>query len=107
MAMRVIAATAGCLVEQAARDVGPDDVAGVFVLDLVEAAAATAVAQRLPLRVRHFGKRLRPPEGRGLAGGHGVAIVGGGHVVGKLRRAAAPVKPPTQIKHAVAERPID
>ena len=49
LAMRVVAAAAGFGVEQPAGDVGEGELAGVVVAQLVQAAAAAAVAQALPL----------------------------------------------------------
>lgn len=58
--MPVIAAEAGLAIEQAAGDVGRVEIAGIFVLDLVQAAFAAAVAQRFPLRAVEGGERLLP-----------------------------------------------
>src|SRR5665213_1328886 len=52
--VRVVAATARVAVEQMTCHVRPCDLAGVFVLELVEAAAATAIAKRLPFGSAHF-----------------------------------------------------
>src|SRR5262245_63590563 len=62
-AIGIVMAAASLLVEQPAADVGVVDAAGVLVLELVETAAAAAVAQALPLVRRHLGQRLAPPEG--------------------------------------------
>src|SRR3546814_15467477 len=47
----------------AAGDVGQRDVAAALVLQLVQAALAAAVAERLPFLGRHFAERLALPEG--------------------------------------------
>jgi hypothetical protein len=62
--MGVVAAAARLAVEQFAADVGVMDLAAVFVLQLDEAAAGAAVAQRLPLRRRHLVERLDAPKRR-------------------------------------------
>src|SRR5688572_26420701 len=49
LAVRIVAAAAVAPVEQFASDIGRVKDAGVFVLKLVDAAAAAAVAQRFPL----------------------------------------------------------
>src|SRR5690606_26366368 len=61
-AMLVIAAARGRKVEQAARDIGRIDAAGVLILQLVQAAFAAAVAQGFPLPGVEAGER-RFPEG--------------------------------------------
>src|SRR5690606_41830180 len=61
-ACRIRPAPAALRIEQAARDIGVMDLAGIGVLELVQAAAPAAVAERLPFLVRHLGKRLRFPE---------------------------------------------
>src|SRR4029079_19545745 len=70
---RIIAAAAGLRVEQPAADVGEHGVAGVDVLELVEAAAPAAVAQALPLGARHLRELLAPPERRLVIHARGVA----------------------------------
>ncbi len=61
--MRVVAATGGCRVQEAAGDIGLGHFAGVLVLDLVQAAAAAPVAKRLPFALREFGERQLPEQG--------------------------------------------
>ncbi len=60
VAMRVIAALAGFQVQQAARDIGERQRAGVVVAQLVQATAAAAVAERFPLVVGHLLQRSWP-----------------------------------------------
>jgi len=69
LAMGIVAAAAFLAIEQLAADAGEDRCVGVFVDQLVQAAAAAAVAQALPLGARHLGHRLAAPE-RGLRLGH-------------------------------------
>src|SRR5262249_12965746 len=57
-AVRIVAAAAGLAVEQAAADIGEVEPAGVFFLELVEAAAGAAVAQAFPLCIAHLSGRL-------------------------------------------------
>ena len=64
-AVGIIAATAGAEVEQTAGDVGETERAGVVVAQLVQAAAAAAVAQTLPLLARHLVEAFGHPEGGG------------------------------------------
>lgn len=47
-------------VEQATGDIGRIEIAGIGILDLVQAAFAAPVAQRLPLRPVKRGERLLP-----------------------------------------------
>src|ERR1700722_17395640 len=61
--VRIVAAAAGLAVEQAAADIRVVVLAGLLVLELVEAAAPAAVAQALPLDAGHFRQRLGLPEG--------------------------------------------
>ena len=56
----VIAAAAGPGVEQFAGDIGEVDAAGVFVLELDEAAASAPVAERFPLAPGQFAQWLAP-----------------------------------------------
>ena len=51
-------------IEQTARDIGERKGARFLVTQLMKAAPAATVAQRLPLRLRHVGEALRFPEGR-------------------------------------------
>ena len=67
-AVGVVAAPAGVQVEQAAGDVGEGQRAGVVVPQLVQAAAAAAVAEGFPLGARHLLEPLGLPERGG--GGH-------------------------------------
>lgn len=62
-AMLVVAAEAGLTIEQATGNIGRIEIAGVLILDLVQAAFAAAVAQRFPLRAVEGRERLLP-EGR-------------------------------------------
>ena len=68
-ALGVASAARGVAIEQLAGDVGVEDLFGVFILKLEQAAAPAAVAQRLPLLARHLGEGFCFPEG-----GHGVII---------------------------------
>ena len=63
-AVRVVAALAGAEVEQPAGDVGERQLVGVVVAQLVQAAAAAAVAERFPLGAGHLLERLGLPEWR-------------------------------------------
>ncbi len=65
VAFVVVATAAGLRVEQPAADVGEVDIAGVFVLELDEAAAGAAVAQALPFVPVHLVQRLGAPERSG------------------------------------------
>ena len=58
----VVAALAGPQVEQSARDVGERQVVGVLVAQLVQATAAAAIAEGLPLVAGHLLKLLALPE---------------------------------------------
>ena len=60
LAPAVIGALAAAPVEQLARDVGRVEHAGVLILELVDAAAPTAVAQSLPLAAVERGQGLFP-----------------------------------------------
>ena len=60
--IRIIRAAAGIDIEQAAGNVGIEDVITVLILHLVHATKPTAVAQRLPLVGRHLGQRFAFPE---------------------------------------------
>jgi hypothetical protein len=59
-AVAIVGTARGLDVEQAAGDIGVIDLAGVLVLQLVEAALATAVAQGLPLVAGERGDGLVP-----------------------------------------------
>ena len=89
MAVAVILALRGAPVEQAAGDVGRIELAGLLILELVQAAFAAAVAQRLPLAAVELGERLRFPEPVGsfhpaldLVGDRLGALVGGSSASG-------------------------
>ncbi len=62
-AIPVILAAAGALVEQPAGHGGVEGAVGAVLLELVQAAAAAAVAQALPFRRGHFVQALAAPEG--------------------------------------------
>ena len=70
LAVGIVAAAAACAIEQLAADVGIHRRVGVLVDQLVQAAAAAAVAQAFPFGARHFRHRLAAPK-RGLRVGHG------------------------------------
>src|SRR3546814_3627783 len=63
-AVLVIAAARGRKVEQPARDIGGIDAPGILILQLVQAAFAAAVAQRLPLPRVEAGERGLPKGAR-------------------------------------------
>src|SRR3954453_7159386 len=65
--IRIVLAAAGHPIEQLAADMGEVDVAGALFLELVQAAAAAAVAQALPFGPRHLFQRLGFPEESFLA----------------------------------------
>src|SRR5262249_56735274 len=65
----VVAATAFVAVEQLAADVSEQGLVGVLLDQLVQATAATAVAQALPFGACTFGHCIAPPE-RGMRIGH-------------------------------------
>src|SRR4051795_8439832 len=65
--IRVVLAAAGRTIEQLAADMGEIDVAGALFLELVQAAAAAAVAQAFPFGPRHLFQRLGFPEESFLA----------------------------------------
>ena len=62
-AIRVIGASAGADVQKPARQSGVMQLARIGVLQLDQAAERTAVAQRLPLPIRHLGEGLAAPKG--------------------------------------------
>src|SRR5947209_120292 len=62
--MFIVGAAAGLEVEQLAGGAGIKKFPGILVLELVEAASATAVAQRFPFLPGHFGERFGFPKGR-------------------------------------------
>src|SRR6202011_2526358 len=72
LAILVVPAARGLGVEQFAAGVGLGELAGALVFELVDAAHAAAVADRLPLLLVHLGERLALPE-RLLLGGGGAA----------------------------------
>src|SRR5437660_42642 len=61
-AVWIVLAGTGAGLEQAAGDMGEVDLAGILVLELLQAAARAAVAQAFPFGVRHFVQRLGFPE---------------------------------------------
>src|SRR5262249_10479543 len=66
----IIATAAACPIEQPAantREIGPAWIVGILELD--QAAAAAAVAEALPFRIRHFRQRFTSPK-RQLLGSH-------------------------------------
>src|SRR5262245_47694976 len=58
----IVATAAGLAIKQATSDGSEMNAASVLVLQLVETAAPSAVAQTLPFRLRHLSKRLAPPK---------------------------------------------
>src|ERR1700730_13186988 len=58
----IILAGAKACIEKFAGNVSEIDFAGVFVLELFEATAGTAIAQAFPFRLRHIFQRLGFPE---------------------------------------------
>ena len=60
LAVLVIHAACGLRVEQPAGDIGVLDLAGVFIFDLVQAAASATVAQGFPFRRIEIGQRPLP-----------------------------------------------
>lgn len=62
-AVLVIAAETGLAIEQATGNICRVEIAGILILDLVQAAFSAAVAQRFPLRTVERRERLLP-EGR-------------------------------------------
>ena len=69
LAVGIVGAAAGLSVQQPAAHVGEHGLVGVLVDQLVQAAAAAAVAQALPFRLRHLAHALGAPE-RGRFVGH-------------------------------------
>src|SRR5262249_27065935 len=69
LAVLVVPAARRPGVQELAAGVGLGQFPGALVLELVDAAHAAAVAQRLPLRFGHLGERLALPERRLLLGG--------------------------------------
>src|SRR5258708_3925767 len=65
----VVLAGAQPRIEQFAGDVGEIDLAGILVLELLQAAARAAVAQALPFGAGHLLQRLGFPEESLLARG--------------------------------------
>ncbi|EOQ80274.1 hypothetical protein K652_12161 [Pseudomonas aeruginosa VRFPA02] len=70
-ALGVVGAAAALQVEQLAGDTRVVDAAVVLVLELLQAAQAATVAQRLPLVLVELGEGLAFPEGFDF-GGHGI-----------------------------------
>ena len=69
----IIAAATGLQVQQLAGDTRVVDGAIVLVFELLQAAQAATVAQRLPLARVELGERLAFPEGFEV-GGHGYSM---------------------------------
>lgn len=65
LAVFVILAAAGIAVQEPAGDVGIINSRRIRVLELHQAAAPAAVAERLPLGAGHFVERFGLPEGFG------------------------------------------
>src|SRR3954452_21209051 len=65
--IRIVLAAAGHPIEQLAADMGEINVTRSIFLELVQAAAAAAVAQALPFGPRHLFQRLGFPEESFLA----------------------------------------
>ena len=63
----VCPAAARAQVEKATGELGKEDLAAVLVFHLEQAALPTAVAERLPLGLRHGLQRFGLPERRGLS----------------------------------------
>ena len=61
-AIAIVGALPGPPVQQPASDIGGVNFPRVFVLKLVEAAFAAAVAQAFPFALCHLGERFIPPE---------------------------------------------
>ena len=55
-AILVIHAATGTQIKQSARDVGVEDLVGIFILNLVQTTKSAPVAQRLPFLAIHFGE---------------------------------------------------
>lgn len=70
-AVRVIPALAGVRVEQAAGNIREVYLAAFDIFELVQAAAATAIAQAFPFGLVQFGKWFVLPERHGLLGTQG------------------------------------
>src|SRR6056297_162172 len=60
----ILRAPAGAVIEQTARDAGQRHFSGVVILELVEAACAAAIAQRLPFKAGHARQRRGFPIAR-------------------------------------------
>lgn len=69
----IIAAATGLQVQQLAGDARVVDGAIVLVFEFLQAAQATAVAQRLPFALIELGEGLAFPEGFEV-GGHGYSM---------------------------------
>src|SRR5216684_5977937 len=69
LAILVVPAAGRLGVQKLAAGVGLGEFPGVLVFELVDAAQAAAVAQRLPLLLGHLGERLALPERQVLGGG--------------------------------------
>jgi len=87
----IIAACAALAIEQAASNIGRQDLAIIRVFEFDEAAAATAIAETFPLGIVEFGERFLAPERRGGFFGHG-ALAGKARTLGRhgaLRQSGA------------------
>src|SRR3974390_2105409 len=62
LAVRVVGAAAGMAVKKPTCDAGEHRFVGVLISQLIEAAAAAAVAQALPLGFGHLAQSLHAPE---------------------------------------------
>jgi hypothetical protein len=69
-AVYVVGAAAALQIQQPAGDIGESERTGLVIAQLVQAAAAAPVAQRLPFLGRHFRQGLGFPEGGGRAMQH-------------------------------------
>ena len=93
LAVWVVLALAGLVVEQLAVKFRHVEVAGGFVFELHQAAFAAAVAEGFPLRIGHFVELLGFPKG---LSGHGAGIGGFGsgrtcgYFVPNMRSPASP-----------------
>ena len=84
LAVAIIGAARGRMIEQAAGDVGLDDRAGVLVLYLVQAAAAAAVAQRFPLAPVERCQRFLPKWRAGIHDKATIALLTGADQGGSM-----------------------
>lgn len=61
-ARRVIRAAATFRIQKPAGNIRVVDISGVFIFELVKAAATATVAERFPFRLRHLVERFALPE---------------------------------------------